>query len=115
MASFLACLGQWQHLTGEFRAPAGTVARWIALEKGTPDLTQIDAYLDATRTRALASCGYPTWGYGSLDGKDLAAGHQLFGPARDLSLRQVLHFPVPWVRRFTQALAVAFCGRRFQS
>jgi len=41
-----ARLGQWQHLTGEFRAPAGAVACWIALEKGTSDLTQIDAYLD---------------------------------------------------------------------
>jgi hypothetical protein len=30
-----ARLGQWQHLTGEFRAPAGAVACWIALEKGT--------------------------------------------------------------------------------
>jgi hypothetical protein len=41
-----ARLGQWQQLTGEFRAPAGTVACWIALEKGTSDPTQIDAYLD---------------------------------------------------------------------
>ncbi len=189
-----AHLGQWQHLTGEFRAPAGTVACWIALEKGTSDPTQIDAYLDnvvlepieqltalsmyelnplppglekvrnthprlylnasrvaelriairtthadlwagvrtladravergaptyrrtdaqsgdeqlwqrevgnampylamaylvtgdkpyldAARQWALASCGYPTWGYGPYDGKDLATGHQLFGLA----------------------------------
>ncbi|MCU0915674.1 MAG: DUF4962 domain-containing protein [Planctomycetes bacterium] len=39
-------LGQWQQLTGELRAPAGTVACWIALEKGTSDPTQIDAYID---------------------------------------------------------------------
>ncbi len=39
-------LGQWQHLTGEFRSPAGTVSCWLALEKGTSDPAQIDAYLD---------------------------------------------------------------------
>jgi hypothetical protein len=38
-------------------------------------------YLDAARQWALASCGYPTWGYGQYDGKDLATGHQLFGLA----------------------------------
>jgi hypothetical protein len=187
-------LGQWQHLTAEFRAPPGTIACWIALEKGTSDPTRIDAYLDSvilepieqltalsrydldpvppalekvrnTHPRlylnaqrvaelrkaiqathadlwaevraladrsvargapayrrndaqsgdeqlwqrevgnamphlamaylmtgdkryldgakqwALASCGYPTWGYGLYDGKDLATGHQLFGLA----------------------------------
>lgn len=187
-------LGQWQHLTGEFQAPAGTVSCWLALEKGTSDPTQIDAYLDdviiepieqltalsrydldpippalqrvrnvhprlylnaervvelrsairtthadlwadvraladraakrgapkyrrddswsgdeqlwqrsvgnamphlamtylmtgdkryldASKQWALASCAYPTWGYGRNDGMDLAAGHQLFGLA----------------------------------
>ncbi len=39
-------LGQWQRLTAEFHAPAGTVSCWLALEKGTSDPTQIDAYLD---------------------------------------------------------------------
>jgi len=186
--------GKWQHLTAEFRVPAGTVSGWLALEKGTSDPTQIDAclddvalepidqltvlsryelnpvpaalekvrgvhprlyltaervaqlrraiqtthaglwtevkmvadravergappyrrddgrsgdeqlwqrevgntmphlamaylmtgdrkYLDAARQWALASCGYPTWGYGRLDGMDLAAGHQFFGLA----------------------------------
>jgi len=187
-------LGQWQHLTGEFQAPAGTVSSWLALEKGTSDPTQIDAYLDdviiepiekltilskynlnpvpralqkvrnmhprlylnaesvsklrsaietthadlwadvrtladravkrgapkyrkddswsgdeqlwqrsvgnamphvamaylmtadkryldAAKEWALASCAYPTWGHGRIDGMDLAAGHQLFGLA----------------------------------
>lgn len=187
-------LGQWQHLTGEFQAPDGTVSCWLALEKGTSDPTQIDAYLDdviiepieqltalsrydldpippalqrvrnvhprlylnpervsklrsaiqtthadlwvdvqvladravkqgvpkyrkddswsgdeqlwqrsvgnamphlamaylmtgnkryldASKEWALASCAYPTWGYGRIDGMDLAAGHQLFGLA----------------------------------
>jgi Domain of unknown function (DUF4962)/Heparinase II/III-like protein len=186
--------GQWQHLTGEFEAPSGTVSCWVALEKGTSAPTRIDAYLDdvtiepiaqltalsryeldpvpptlqkvrhvhprlylnaervaklrseiqtshadlwadvkvladkavkqgapkyrkddsrsgdeqlwqrsvgntmpylamaylmtgearyleASKQWALASCGYPTWGYGQLDGMDLAAGHQLFGLA----------------------------------
>ncbi len=36
-------------------------------------------YLDAAREWALASCGYETWGLGSIDGMDLATGHQLFG------------------------------------
>ena len=38
-------------------------------------------YLEATKQWALASCSYPTWGYGQIDGMDLAAGHQLFGLA----------------------------------
>ena len=38
-------------------------------------------YPDAARQWALASCGYPTWGLGPIDGMDLAAGHQLFGLA----------------------------------
>ncbi len=189
-----AGLGQWQHLTAEFQAPAGTVSGWIALEKGTSEPTQIDAYLDditvepiegltvlaqydldptpadlekvrgvhprlyltaervsqlreairtthaglwadvkvhadravergapsyrqndgssndeqlwqrevgntmpylamaylltedrryldAAKEWALASCDYPTWGYGRFDGRDLATGHQLFGLA----------------------------------
>ena len=189
-----AHLGQWQRLTGEFHAPAGTASCWLALEKGTSDPTQIDAYLDdvtlepieqltalsrydlkslppaleatrgthprlylsaqrvtelraairtthaglwmdvrtladravkqgapkyrrtdgasgdeqlwqrevgntmphlalaylmtgdqqyldAAKQWALASCDYPTWGYGRYDGMDLATGHQLFGLA----------------------------------
>ncbi len=36
-------------------------------------------YLESATAWALASCNYPTWGLGSIDGMDLAAGHQLFG------------------------------------
>ena len=42
-------------------------------------LTNEQQYLDSARAWALASCAYPTWGLGSTDGMDLAAGHQLFG------------------------------------
>jgi hypothetical protein len=38
-------------------------------------------YLNAVQQWALASCDYPTWGYGRFDGMDLATGHQLFGLA----------------------------------
>jgi len=38
-------------------------------------------YLAAAKQWALASCGYPTWGLGSINGMDLATGHQLFGLA----------------------------------
>ncbi|HWI55910.1 MAG TPA: hypothetical protein VNZ22_01695, partial [Bacillota bacterium] len=185
-------LGAWQRLSGEFRAPEGTVQCWLALEKGTSGRAEIDAYLEeisiepiarlgifekyqinplprsleqargvhprlyldaariaelrqaiqtthapmwkelreladhavksgppayreqdghsgdeqlwqrevgntlpvlamtwvlsgekryleAARRWALASCAYPTWGLGRIDGMDLAAGHQLFG------------------------------------
>ena len=44
-------------------------------------LTGEAAYLDAARQWALASCSYPTWGLGAIDGMDLATGHQLFGLA----------------------------------
>lgn len=44
-------------------------------------LTGDRACLDAATRWALASCGYPTWGLGHFDGRDLAAGHQLFGLA----------------------------------
>ena len=44
-------------------------------------LTGQKQYLEAVREWADACCGYPTWGTGSLDGMDLAAGHQLFGLA----------------------------------
>ncbi|MCB1127146.1 MAG: heparinase II/III family protein, partial [Verrucomicrobiae bacterium] len=44
-------------------------------------LTGEARYLEAARAWALASCGYPTWGLGRIDGMDLATGHQLFGLA----------------------------------
>jgi hypothetical protein len=44
-------------------------------------LTGDRKYLDAARAWMLASAGYPTWGLGSIDGLDLAAGHQLYGLA----------------------------------
>lgn len=42
-------------------------------------IAQDTKYLDGARAWALASCSYPTWGLGSIDGMDLAAGHQLMG------------------------------------
>lgn len=36
-------------------------------------------YFTGARDWALTAAGYPTWGIGSNDGRDLAAGHQLFG------------------------------------
>lgn len=44
-------------------------------------LTGEQRYLDSARDWALASCGYPTWGLGSTDSMDLAAGHQMLGLA----------------------------------
>ncbi|MBN1420297.1 MAG: DUF4962 domain-containing protein [Planctomycetes bacterium] len=38
-------------------------------------------YLESARAWALASCAYPTWGLGRIDGMDLATGHQLLGLA----------------------------------
>ncbi|MEW6358263.1 MAG: DUF4962 domain-containing protein [Planctomycetota bacterium] len=42
-------------------------------------LTGERKYLDSAREWALASCGYKTWGLGTVDGMDLSTGHQLFG------------------------------------
>jgi len=44
-------------------------------------LTGDTRYLDAARDWMLASAGYKTWGLGGIDGRDLAAGHQLYGMA----------------------------------
>ena len=44
-------------------------------------LTGEKEYLSAAREWALASCSYPTWGLGNLDGMDLAAGAQMYGLA----------------------------------
>lgn len=61
----------WQREVGN--AMPGLALAWL--------LTSDPKYLDAARAWALASCGYKTWGLGSTDGMDLAAGHQLFGLA----------------------------------
>ena len=39
-------MGEWQLVAGEFRAPEGTTACWVALEKGTNGATEIAANLD---------------------------------------------------------------------
>jgi hypothetical protein len=75
-------LGTWQELEGEFRVPDDAQTFWLALEKGTNGLAEIDAYLDEIRLEpiaqlsvirryldsardwALASCSYATWGLG---------------------------------------------------
>jgi hypothetical protein len=44
-------------------------------------LTSEKRYLESAKAWMLASAGYPTWGLGSIDGMDLAAGHQLYGLA----------------------------------
>jgi hypothetical protein len=44
-------------------------------------LTGDNQYLQTAEDFMLASAGYPTWGLGSIDGTDLATGHQLFGMA----------------------------------
>jgi hypothetical protein len=49
-----ATLGQWQELATEFRAPAGVVRSWIALEKGTRSATEIDACLANIRLEPIA-------------------------------------------------------------
>ena len=44
-------------------------------------LTGDRQFLESARQWALASCSYPTWGRGRIDGMDLATGHQLLGLA----------------------------------
>lgn len=44
-------------------------------------LTGDNQYLQSAEDFMLASAAYPTWGLGSIDGRDLATGHQLFGMA----------------------------------
>lgn len=61
----------WQREVGN-RMPVLAMA-WV--------LSGEEQYLHAARDWALASCGYPTWGLGRIDGMDLATGHQLLGLA----------------------------------
>lgn len=44
-------------------------------------LTGDRKYLDSAKAWMIASCGYKTWGLGDFEGKDLSAGHQLYGIA----------------------------------
>jgi len=44
-------------------------------------LTGDNQYLQTAEDFMLASASYPTWGLGSIDGRDLATGHQLYGMA----------------------------------
>ncbi len=59
----------WQNRVGE-TLPTLAMAYLLSEEK---------RYLDSMAQWALASCGYRTWGLGKFDGRDYAAGFQLFG------------------------------------
>lgn len=61
----------WQREVG-YALPHLALARLLTGER---------RFLEALRRWALAGCAYPTWGLGWVDGKDLAASHQLFGLA----------------------------------
>lgn len=61
-----------------WQRPVGNTMPYLAMAY---HLSGQKRYLDAVRQWALASCSYPTWGGGRIDGMDLAAGHQLFGLA----------------------------------
>lgn len=47
-------MGRWQHLVGEFEAPAGAGRCWVALEKGTSSACEIDATIDDVRIEPIA-------------------------------------------------------------
>ena len=75
-------------------------------------------YLNAARDWALASCSYRTWGLGTTDGMDLAAGHQLFGlalvydwcyDALDAETRETIRATL--IRRTTAMFEAAASGR----
>jgi hypothetical protein len=61
-----------------WQRPVGNAMPYLALAYR---LTEDPCYLEAAERWALASCDYPSWGAGELDGMDLAAGHQLYGLA----------------------------------
>ena len=46
-------MAQWQQLVAEFQAPDGTGHCWLALEKGTSQPTEIDAYLDDVKVERI--------------------------------------------------------------
>jgi len=72
------CRGRERPEFGEARAAQqfGHLAFGIAFALG--DRHQ-QHRISRDRQRALASCRYPTWGLGSVDGVNLGAGHQIFG------------------------------------
>lgn len=49
-----ARFGEWQELIAEFQAPEDATACWLALEKGTQSLAEIDAKLDEIRIGRIA-------------------------------------------------------------
>lgn len=53
-----AQLGKWQQLAGEFRASASASQCWFALEKGTRQTAEIDAWLTEVRIEPIARLGY---------------------------------------------------------
>jgi hypothetical protein len=77
-------------------------------------------YLEAAKQWALASCDYPTWGYGSFDGMDLATGHQLFGLAivydwcyRDLNETSRQRIRETLIKRASALFEAAATGRTY--
>jgi len=46
-------MGTWQRLAGEFKAPDGVAAGWMALEKGTSEACEIDARLGEVRLERI--------------------------------------------------------------
>ena len=77
-------------------------------------------YLDAAKQWALASCDYPTWGYGRFDGMDLATGHQLFGLAivydwcyRDLDDASRQHIRETLAKRASAMFQAAATGNTY--
>ena len=84
-------------------------------------LTGEKEYLSAAREWALASCSYPTWGLGNLDGMDLAAAAQMYGLALvydwcyadlDAEARQTIRTTLA---RRGRAMCDTFAAGRFRS
>ncbi|NQU10289.1 heparinase II/III family protein [bacterium] len=61
-----------------WQRPVGNMMPHLALAYR---LTGEQRYLEAAAAFIRASAGYPTWGLGETDGRDLATGHQLYGLA----------------------------------
>jgi hypothetical protein len=69
---------KWSDTEQLYQREVGEMIPEIAL---TYCLTGDKQYLDSARQWMLASLEYPTWGLDPFQGKDLAAGHQLYGIA----------------------------------